>query len=77
MKTITMSDLRRHAKKVIAEVQEGQTLVLTHRGKPVARLEPMVPFTIGSKDAFYTLEELSQTGKPLGNGEMDRIVYGL
>ena len=48
MKTISMLEFRHHAEKVIAQVQKGQRLILTYRGKPVARLEPIAPQAVAS-----------------------------
>ena len=36
MKTVSMLDFRHHAEKIIDQVQKGQRMILTRRGKPVA-----------------------------------------
>ena len=41
MKTVTMLEFRRDAESVLRRVAKGERLVLSHRGKPAARLEPM------------------------------------
>jgi prevent-host-death family protein len=77
MKTITMLELRRDAEKIIAQVQKGQRLILTRRGKPVARLEPIIESAVEAEDAFYTLDELSDSsGASLTNDQIDDILYG-
>ena len=38
MKTLSMLDFRRNAKQVLEAVRRGERLVLTYRGKPIARL---------------------------------------
>lgn len=76
MKTITMLDLRRHAEQIIAQVQKGQRMILTRRGKPVARLEPIRAETIEADDPFYSVGDLAEPAGPLTNRQIDEIVYG-
>jgi len=40
MKTITLTDLRKRTSAFITEVEQGETLVLLRRGKPVAEVIP-------------------------------------
>lgn len=40
MKTITFTDFRKNASGFITEVENGETLVLLRRGKPVAEVSP-------------------------------------
>jgi len=90
MKTITMLEFRRDAEAIIRKVQQGVRMVLTHRGKPVARLEPIEPDQSiepdelkepDASDPFYSLCKLGESlVKPgeitkLSNEEIDRIVY--
>jgi prevent-host-death family protein len=77
MKTVTMLDVRLNAEKILAQVQKGQRVVLTRRGKPVARLEPMLEDSIGPDDSFYSIGELSAPGGgSLSNSEIDATIYG-
>lgn len=77
MKTISMLDFRLHAEQIIAQVQKGQRMILTRRGKPVARLEPINHETVDTDDPFYTLCELSAvSGESLSNSQIDDILYG-
>ena len=77
MRTITMLDLRQQAEKIVGDVTRGETLVLTYRGRPVVRLEPIREKTVDAGDAFYKLAELAdRKGKSLTNREIDAIVYG-
>ena len=77
MKTVSMLDFRHHAEKIIAQVQKGQRIILTRRGKPVARLEPIVPETLDADDPFYALAELAEPGGgSLSNAQIDDILYG-
>ena len=77
VKTISMLDFRNNAEKIIAQVQKGQRMILTRRGKPVARLEPIVQETGSGDDPFYSLSELSDhAGESLTNAQIDDILYG-
>ena len=77
MKTISMLDFRHHAEKIIAQVQKGQRMILTCRGKPVARLEPIVAESIDADDPFYSLDALSDAGgESLTNQQIDDMLYG-
>jgi prevent-host-death family protein len=40
MKTATIADAKSHLSALLAEVEAGQGIVITRRGKPVARLVP-------------------------------------
>jgi prevent-host-death family protein len=76
MKTISMVDFRRHAEEIIAQVQKGQRMILTCRGKPVARLEPITDESLGADDPFYSLDRLSDaSGKSLTNEGIDNDLY--
>jgi prevent-host-death family protein len=77
MKTISMLDFRQNAAKIIAQVQKGQRMILTCRGEPVARLEPIVQETASGDDPFYSLSELSAgAGESLINAQIDDFLYG-
>jgi len=72
-----MLELRQQAEKIVGDVTRGETLVLTYRGRPVVRLEPIREETVDAGDAFYKLAELAdRRGKSLTNREIDAIVYG-
>jgi prevent-host-death family protein len=75
MKTITMLELRLDAEAIIAQVQKGQRMILTRRGKPVARLEP-VDEGPDADDSFYSITDLAVPGGSLTNEEIDKILYG-
>jgi len=46
MGTISMLEFRRDAKNVIERTKRGERMILTYRGKPVARLEPILDETL-------------------------------
>jgi antitoxin (DNA-binding transcriptional repressor) of toxin-antitoxin stability system len=69
-------DFRRDALAIIRKVRQGKRLIMTYRGKPVMRLEPMQPSAIRADDPFYQLAQLADpAGQPLTNEEIDKIVY--
>lgn len=70
-----MLDFRLHAEKILSQVQKGQAVVLTRRGKPVARIEPIVEQTSNPNDPFFLLSGLGN-GPSIANAEMDDIIYG-
>lgn len=71
-----MLDFRRDAERVLEKVQKGERLILTHRGKPVARLEPIRNESINPNDPFYSLCDLAESAGSLTNQQIDEIVYG-
>jgi prevent-host-death family protein len=69
-------EFRRKADEIIRKVRRGKRLILTYRGKPVMRLEPIQEQQVCADDPFYTLDQLALThGDALTNEEIDEIVY--
>jgi antitoxin (DNA-binding transcriptional repressor) of toxin-antitoxin stability system len=76
MERVSMLEFRRDAEAVILKVRRGQRLLMTYRGKPVMRLEPIEASAPAPDDPFYQLSHLATSkGKPLTNEEIDQIVY--
>lgn len=46
MSSVGVRELRDHLSKHLAQVQEGQTVTITDRGKPIARIVPVGPSTL-------------------------------
>lgn len=77
MKTLSMVELRNEAEQIMGQVSRGQRFLLTYRGKPVARLEPLQAEPANGDDSFYRLCELADNkGEVVSNDDIDRIVYG-
>ena len=77
MISVSMVEFRRDAEGVLRRVRRGERLVLTYRGRPVARIEPFTEPATSVGDPIYCLAELAaDRGKSLTNKEMDAIVYG-
>jgi len=76
VRTVTMLELRRNAEAVLRRARRGERMVLTYRGEPVMRLEPIVAEGAAEDDAFYRLGELAEAfAGGLTNEEIDRLVY--
>ena len=77
MKTVSILEFRQRAKSILASIEKGRSIVLTYRGKPVARLEPITNQTMQGVDPFYQLGDIaSPDGESLSNSKIDQIVYG-
>jgi prevent-host-death family protein len=44
--SVGVRELRDHLSKTLAEVQDGHTVTITDRGKPIARIVPVGPSTL-------------------------------
>ena len=75
MKKISMLEFRLNTEKIIKQVQSGQSLILTRRGNPVARIEPIKQETQDPNDPFFLLSGIGK-GASLSNAAMDGIIYG-
>jgi prevent-host-death family protein len=77
MTTVSMVEFRRDTEAIIRKVRRGQRMVLTYRGKPVMRLEPIADEEPSDDDPFYALPSHAvDNGGSLTNEEIDQIVYG-
>ena len=76
MKQVSMLDFRRDAERILAQIQKGERLILTRRGKPVARLEPIRNESSRADDPFYSLCERAEPAGSLTNRRIDEILYG-
>jgi prevent-host-death family protein len=80
MKTVTMLDFRNDAEGILRRVGKGERFVLSHRGRPAARLEP-VEATVAVDplhDPFFSIDRRA-TRSPKGktpHQDIDRILYG-
>jgi antitoxin (DNA-binding transcriptional repressor) of toxin-antitoxin stability system len=80
MKSVTMLEFRQNAQSVLRRIAKGERLLLSHRGKPAARLEPLTTAAndVLSDDPFLSIASratASPKGKT-GHADIDRIVYG-
>ena len=76
MKSVSMLEFRNDAEAVVRMAQMGKRMILTYRGRPVMRLEPIDEQEAPRNDRFYSLAELSQSDMgPLTNPEIDHVLY--
>ncbi len=80
MKTVTMLHFRKNASAVLRRVARGERLLLSHRGKPAARLEPIGPPAGDAPrdDPFSSIGERA-VASPKGrtkHSQIDQILYG-
>ena len=80
MNTVSMLKFRRDARGVLRRVAKGERFILTHRGQPAARLEPVRPAASpeSGDDPFMGIARRA-TRSPKGrtlHQDIDRILYG-
>lgn len=77
MEKVSMLEFRKNTGAVIRKAMQGKRMLLTYRGKPVIRLEPVDHKNPVDDDPFYGLAGLADSGgKSLTNREMDELIYG-
>lgn len=74
-----MLEFRRDARRWLEAVQSGERFVLTYRGEPVARLEPVRPVgsDVPDDDPLLRIEDfaIDGAGGTLTNDDIDRVIY--
>ena len=80
MNIVTMLQFRKDAAGILRRIKKGERFVLSHRGRPVARLEPLFSGKPADpvSDAFLAIGSRA-TRSPKGrtlHQDIDRIVYG-
>jgi antitoxin (DNA-binding transcriptional repressor) of toxin-antitoxin stability system len=80
MKTVTMLEFRRNAQGILRRLARGERLLLSHRGRPAARLEP-VNAPRASEAAPDPFLSVARRAKPSPKGptrheDIDKTVYG-
>ena len=80
MKRISMVEFRRNAWRALNAVRRGERFLLTYRGQPIARLEPVraEAIEIPADDPLLRIDDFAVEGpgSALRNEEMDRLVHG-
>jgi len=72
-----MREFRQHAADIIRRVRQGERVILTYRGAPVARLVRSDDQQPDAGDPFYRLHALADAaGQSLTNRQMDSCIYG-
>ena len=77
MKSVSVLEFRKNAEKIIRWSRQGKRMVMTYRGRPVMRLEPIQDDTVSEDDPFLQLDGIAVGKKEnLTNRQMDEIIYG-
>lgn len=81
MKTVTMLEFRKDAAGYLRRVARGERFVLSHRGKPAARLEPVESTASEEEAAVDPFLKIGDRAKPAPKGptdhkDIDAILYG-
>ena len=80
MRTVTMLEFRRNAEGILRRVARGERFVLSDRGRPAARLEPVPePVTLDAAvDPFLNIAARAKRSPrgPTAHLDIDRILYG-
>jgi antitoxin (DNA-binding transcriptional repressor) of toxin-antitoxin stability system len=77
MQTVSVLEFRKNAEKFIRWSRQGKRMLMTYRGRPVMRLEPVEKDKVGKDDPFLQLDGIAGGKKErLSNREIDGIVYG-
>lgn len=78
MRIVSLLEFRKNSKKILEWAKRGERMIMTYRGKPVFRIEPIGDTEPGEHDMFYQIDRLADNaGESLTNEEMDSTVYGL
>ena len=77
MKSISLLYFRKNSKKVLERARRGERMVMTYRGKPIFRLEPVHESVPMAEDAFYHIGQYAQKASRMTNAQMDKDIYGL
>ena len=76
--TISTNELRFSFEKVLKAMEQGRSLLLTYRNKPLARIEPYSQprEQVGADDPIFDLPRLADSLGSLSNEEIDKIICG-
>jgi antitoxin (DNA-binding transcriptional repressor) of toxin-antitoxin stability system len=80
MKTVTMLQFRKNAESILRRLGRGERFLLSHRGRPAARLEPITAACASdpATDPFLTIgrRAVSSSKGKTRHADIDRILYG-
>ncbi|MFV9690660.1 MAG: type II toxin-antitoxin system Phd/YefM family antitoxin [Desulfobacteria bacterium] len=76
IKTATVGEIQKNFGRVLSGINNGQEIIITKRGKPVARIVSLAPKSEIEWPDFYN-EAIDLKGKPIGEivieGREDRF----
>lgn len=74
-----MVEFRRNAESILRRLAKGERFILSHRGRPAARLEPLTASPPdASEDPFLTIGRRATPSPkaPTSHEQIDRVLYG-
>lgn len=57
MKTVTVAETKAHLSEILKQIEDGEEVTITRRGKPVAKITAIAP----AKASLPSLAELRET----------------
>ena len=72
----SVRDLKSRLSRYLRQVQRGETVVVTYRGKPIARLVPLPPLLLEERLATLPGITAGTGGKPRGATRPVRVKPG-
>ena len=74
MKSVSVSEAKSGLTELLDEVRRGETVLITHHGKPVARLEPYQTSGLGVDEAAAALVKRGVVSPPKSRLDVDRFL---
>ncbi len=74
MKSASVSETKNGLSALLDEVRQGETVLITHHGKPVARIEPCDTADLTSDEAAAALVQRGVVDPPRGALDVDRYL---
>jgi len=75
MRTVSLKEANQQFSKLVQEVEQGESVVITRRGKPVARLSPQPADKMDDPEwraAYERMVETFREGADLGGLKINR-----
>lgn len=74
VKRVSISEVKGHLAGLLHEVQQGETVLITHRGEPVARIEPCRTEHLAPDHAAAELVRRGLATAPRAPLDVDRVL---
>ena len=74
MKSVSVSEAKNGLTELLDEVRRGETVLITHDGKPVARIEPYQNLGLADDEAAAALVKRGVVSPPRTRLDVDRFL---
>ena len=74
MKSASVSETKNGLSALLEEVRRGETVLITHHGKPVARIEPCVAADLTADAAASALVQQGVADPPRADFDVDQFL---